>query len=361
MLESPATRDRFFDGRNAVRRAVLPQLTGRTLSINDPEGRAVARWDVADMTVVDQNKANGSMVFTIASDPKPRLVLFDSPQRAALLAAEPKLKRWRRHRARHGIAVGLAWTLFGVALAALLYFGWRDGSAWVADTVPRKWEKNLGDRVRGAMLDGLYAGEGKDGKAALESLGRRLLPENIADLPLTIDVVRVKQVNAFALPGNHIFVFSGLIDHAQNPDEVAGVLAHEMGHLELRHPTRGMIQQLGLSAVVSLMFGGNAAGNVALLATTLSYTRDMEREADARAIALLERAHIRTDGLASFFRTIKQDEEKEGGETFPDWLSTHPGLEERAKSAENAAKAKDGRPAMSDPEWRALQAIWTAP
>jgi hypothetical protein len=203
-MESTATRDRFFDGRNAVRRAVTPQLIGRTLSINDPEGRAVARWDVADMTVVDQNKANGSMVFTIASDPKPRLVLFDSPQRAALLAAEPKLRRWRSRRARHGIAVGLAWTLFGVALAALLYFGWRDGSAWVADTVPRKWEKNLGDRVRDAMLDGIYDCEGKDGKAAIESLGRKLLPESIADLPLSIDVVRVKQVNAFALPGNHI-------------------------------------------------------------------------------------------------------------------------------------------------------------
>jgi len=358
-VESNGTRDRFFDGRNAVRRAVLPQLLGRTLSINDPDGRAVARWDVADMTVVDQNKANGSMVFTIASDPKPRLVLFDGPQRAALLAAEPRLRRWRSHRARHGFAVGLTWTLFGVALAALLYFGWRDGSAWVADTVPRKWEKNLGDRVRGAMLGGLYACEGKAGTAALESLGRKLLPEHIADLPLTIDVVRVKQVNAFALPGNHIFIFSGLIDKARNPDEVAGVLAHEMGHLELRHPTRGMIQQLGLSAVISLMFGGNAAGDVAYIATALSYTREMEREADARAIALLQQAKIHTDGLASFFRALKDD--KDSDSPLPDWLSTHPGLQERAETAEKAANANDGTPALTDEEWRAVQTMCTAP
>jgi predicted Zn-dependent protease len=246
-----------------------------------------------------------------------------------------------------------------VALAALLYFGWRDGSAWVADTVPRKWEKNLGDRVRGVMLDGLYACDGKDGKAALESLGRKLLPENIADLPLTIDVVRVKQVNAFALPGNHIFIFSGLIDKARNPDEVAGVLAHEMGHLELRHPTRGMIQQLGLSAVISLMFGGNAAGDVAYIATALSYTREMEREADARAIALLQQAKIHTDGLASFFRTLKDD--KDSDSPLPDWLSTHPGLQERAETAEKAANANDGTPALTDEEWRAVQTICTAP
>jgi Zn-dependent protease with chaperone function len=359
MGEPNATRDRFFDGRNAVRRAVAPQLIGRTLSINDPDGRAVARWAIEDMTVVDQNKVNGSLVFGLASDSKPRLVLFDSPQRAALLTAEPRLRRWRRHRRVRGLTIGLGWMAFGVALGALLFFGWRDGSAWVANYVPRQWERNLGDRVQEAMLEGLYACESKPGKTAIEALGRKLLPENIADLPLTIDVVRVKQVNAFALPGNHIFVFSGLIDRARNPDELAGVLAHEMGHLELRHPTRGMIQQLGLSAVISLMFGGNAAGNVAMLATSLSYTRDMEREADARAIVLLQRAQIHTDGLASFFRALKK--EKGAGSPLPDWLSNHPGLEERADAAEKAAKSGEGEAAMSDADWRAVQSICTAP
>src|SRR4051812_46471989 len=131
MGEVNATRDRFFDGRNAVRRAVAPQLIGRTLSINDPEGRAVARWAIEDMTVVDQNKANGSFVFGLRSDSKPRLVLFESPQRTALLAAEPKLRRWRWRRRKRGLTMGLAWSAFGIALAALFYFGWRDGSAWV--------------------------------------------------------------------------------------------------------------------------------------------------------------------------------------------------------------------------------------
>jgi hypothetical protein len=358
-METAPTRDRFFDGRNAVRRAVLPRLIGRTLSINDPDGRAVARWDLDDMTVVDQNKANGSMVFTIAGDPKPRLVLFDSPQRTALLAAQPKLRRWRSRRRRRGLLVGLGWTAFGIALGALFYFGWRDGGAWVADSVPRGWERNLGDRVRTAMLDGVYACDNAEGKAAVESLGRKLLPESIADLPLTIDVVRVKQVNAFALPGNHIFVFSGLIDRAKSPDEVAGVLAHEMGHLELRHPTRGMIQQLGLSAVISLMFGGNAAGDVAFLATALSYTRDMEREADARAIVLLQHAKIHTGGLASFFRALKDG--KDSDSPLPDWLSTHPGLQERAEAAEQAEKSDGGGPALSDAEWHAVQKMCTAP
>jgi len=169
----------------------------------------------------------------------------------------------------------------------------------------------------------------------------------------------VKQVNAFALPGNHIFVFSGLIDRAHNPDELAGVLAHEMGHLELRHPTRGMIQQLGLSAVISLMFGGNAAGDVAYLATALSYTREMEREADARALVLLQHAKIHTAGLASFFRTLKDD--KDSDSPLPDWLSTHPGLEERAEAAAQAETAHDGGPALTEEEWHAVQTMCRAP
>ena len=188
------------------------------------------------------------------------------------------------------------------------------------------------------------------GQTALDALIKRLSPPEVADLPVTIDVVRMKQVNAFAMPGNHIFVFSGLLDRAHSPDDLAGVLAHEMGHLELRHPTRGMIQQLGLSAALSLMFGGSAAGDVAMLATTISYTRDMEREADGRAIVLLERAKIHANGLSSFLRDLEKDDKS----LIPDWLSNHPGLEERAAATEHD---DSGDPAMSDADWQKVRDI----
>lgn len=119
MAERIATRDRFFDGRNAVRRAVAPQLIGGTLSINDPDGRAVARWDVGDMALVARDKAEDGMVFALASDPKPRLVLFHSPQRAALLAAAPQLRRLRRQRLHRGWRRRLGWAVMRAALIAL--------------------------------------------------------------------------------------------------------------------------------------------------------------------------------------------------------------------------------------------------
>ena len=359
MAEIAQTRDRFYDGRTAARRNVIPKLAGRMLSICDPEGNPIVRWPIGDMAVIDQNKVNGSMALGLVNDPRPRLILFDSPVRRALLVAEPRLMTWRRQRRVRSAKSGVAWTVLGVALVMLLYFGWRDGSAWVANYVPRQWERNLGDRVREAMLDGLYACDAAEGQRAIDSIGKKLLPQSIADLPLTIDVVRERQVNAFALPGNHIFVFSGLIDRARTPDEVAGVLAHEIGHLELRHPTRGLVQQLGLSAVVSLMFGGNAAGNIAYMATALSYTREMEREADSRAVALLHQAHLRTDGLGEFFRELEND--KSLASNLPSWLSSHPGLEERAKAADDAAGSEAGDTAMSDQDWNAVKSICRNP
>lgn len=344
------SRDRFFDGRTAVAWTVGVQYVGQSLRIAGEDGRQIALWPAAAMKVVDENKVNGSLTLTAIDAPSTRLILFDSPARQALLAASPHLGQWRRQARIRGFRIGAIWTVVGLLIAAGAYFGWRDGSIWLANYVPRSWERKMGDKVREALLDGLYACKQTSGQATLEDLIKRLSPPEVADLPVTIDVVRMKQVNAFAMPGNHIFVFSGLIDRARSPDELAGVLAHEMGHLELRHPTRGMIQQLGLSAALSLMFGGSSAGDLAFLATTLSYTRDMEREADGRAIVLLERAHIHANGLASFFRDLEKEEKS----VVPDWLSNHPGLEERAVATEHD---DSGNPAMSDADWQKVKDI----
>ncbi len=127
MTEGSATRDRFFDGRNAVRRAVAPQLLGGALSINDPEGRTVARWELGQMALVERDRASDSMVFAIASNPNPRLILFESAQRTALLAAEPKLRRLRRPPRPRGTLSRIGWTVFRVALVALFYFGLSHG------------------------------------------------------------------------------------------------------------------------------------------------------------------------------------------------------------------------------------------
>jgi predicted Zn-dependent protease len=240
--------------------------------------------------------------------------------------------------------------LAGVAIVLGCYFGLPRLAMTLVNVMPLRWDQKLGDPVRDGIVEHAQVCASAGGQAALDRLGSRLLPDNITTLPLTLDVIETKTVNAFALPGNHIIIYSGLIDMAQTPEMLAGVLAHEMGHLEMRHPTRGLIEQLGLGAAISLVAGNNAIVNFGRVMAGLSYTREMERQADEQAIALLHRANIRADGLAAFFETLKKDEKLH----VPTMLSDHPGLDERAAATKQDIQ---GEPAMSASEWQAVKAI----
>jgi predicted Zn-dependent protease len=344
-------RDRFYDGRTAKPHAVSIALTTDVLVLRSAEEqRQLACWVIAEMLAVDSNDLNGEMTFRQLTDPEARLILAPSPIRDQLLDQAPHLKHWqRRQRRAVGRTIGIL-TLGGIAILLGCYFGLPRLAIALVDVMPLSIDRKLGDPVRAGIVNHARLCRAPAGQAALDALGARLLPDSIAALPLTLDVIDSKEVNAFALPGNHIIVYSGLIAEAETPEMLAGVLAHEMGHLEMRHPTRGIVEQLGLSAAVNLLAGNNAISNVGQVMAGLSYSRDMERQADGRAIALLHRAAIRADGLAAFFARLKQDEKLH----LPALLSDHPGLDERARATEQDTT---GGPAMSGAEWKAVKAI----
>ena len=171
---------------------------------------------------------------------------------------------------------------------------------------------------------------------------------------ITIDVIDLKLPNALAMPGDHVLVTSGLIELATSPDMLAGVIAHEIAHLDLRHPTQSAISNLGISATVSIILGGSSAGDVATLLTIMSYSRKMEAEADLRGLDLLKSAGLRADGMAQFFKVMEEKMKSDGDSLLPDWLASHPGLDERADytKADTA-----GATAMTDAEWQTVKNI----
>jgi Zn-dependent protease with chaperone function len=343
--------DRYYDGKTAKAHRPLIYIEGEELVIASAETPELDRWAFADIRVIDVNKVTGGMSFGRLSDTAPRLLLHDSPARQALLGAQPQLATWKRREARRGLAVGAAWTLAGLGIAAAAFFGWRHGAAALAQFVPKEWEQRLGAHIYAALTDNLAVCKGQDGTKALRALADKLLPEG---LEISLDVVDLKMANAVAIPGDHVVISSGLIDMATSPDMVAGVLAHEIAHLELRHPTQSMIGNLGVAATVSIILGGSGAGDIAYLAAVLSYSREMETEADFRGIELLRAAGLKSDGLAEFFKALADEEKEKGGGLLPDWLSTHPGL---ATRAEYSATDGAGKPAMSDADWQALRQI----
>jgi Zn-dependent protease with chaperone function len=346
----PPTRDRYLDGATATSHAVRIEFRGDALAITDSGGRLLATWPIAALRVIDENQQNGSMTFGFTDTEGARLILYPSEERRALLASKASLSRWKRHRGLGELRTVAIWSAIMIAIAVAGYFGWRPLAGIIAAAVPPTWEDRLGETYRAVFTDSMRTCNGSEGLAALQTLVERLTPETLAGSPITVDVVRQGQPNALALPGNHILVFEGLIAEADTPEMLAGVIAHEIAHLDLDHPTRRIVEQLGLGVIITAAFGGSDVGNAGLILASLSYSREAESEADDRAILLLERAGIRSDGLARFFRKLVADMPFE----VPDWLSTHPDLANRADA--NPGGETGGR-ALSDSEWQSVRAI----
>jgi len=177
---------------------------------------------------------------------------------------------------------------------------------------------------------------------AVERLAAPLL-ERVQDsgLEFQIAVVEDPQVNAFALPGGYLTVYTGLLELADTGEEVAAVLAHEIQHALLRHGTSRVLHQLGGRMLLSLFLGGTdlaaPAGAFADL-VQLGYGREQESEADREGQALLMDAGLDPRGLADFFERLAAQ-----GGTPPAWMSTHPDPGDRALRAREVAEGFEAR------------------
>jgi Zn-dependent protease with chaperone function len=348
---------RFFDGKVAKPRSVTFSMHEAAIAIMDERGEVIAVWPFAHMRVVDQNAVSGSYVLRLESDQAARLEISAGLQLEALLAQQPALKRWRARERTGLLKAFVIWGAAGAVFCALLYLGWTRASILIANWIPPSWEDRIGAQIEQAAFPPARRCTGADGLYALQMLGNRIWPADKHGEDVKLYVIKMADPNAFAVPGHRIVVFSGLIDRAQSPEMVAGVIAHEMGHVELHHPMRGLIHQLGLGAVLTLIFGDSSLAGAGQLALALSYSRDMEREADHRGIELLQKAGIRADGMSAFFGVIKSDMKKGLFSRLPEFLSSHPDLDARIEATK---QPPTGAPAMSDADWQALRKVCDA-
>lgn len=261
-------------------------------------------------------------------------------------------------RARHSRRTALL--VAGGVLAGLLLALWFDSDALVEMAVARipvEWEQKLGESAYRDVLAQQDVVKDGPAVAALGEITQRL-SEQISDNPykFEITVVRSDVVNAFALPGGYIVVFTGLMKKAESGEEVAGVLSHELNHVLQRHGLERMVESLGLMAVVAIVVG-DQQGLIGLMKQvgvellSLKFGRAHETEADLTGLRLLHRAKIDPTGMIEFFERLS---EKDAGRV--EWLSTHPmsaGRAERLK-AELAGLPKR----VPEPftfEWKTIQ------
>ena len=234
---------------------------------------------------------------------------------------------WANRRLVTYILVGLLVCTVGT------YFGLKVAVRSAAAALPVSVDKKIGDAVFSqGELNGAEV-ERPQTKAALEQMISRMAPHAaIEGMEFEVHIVKSEEINAFALPGGKMVVYTGLIDFADTPEQVAGVLGHEMAHATLRHGIERVAQSLGLAAAVHFIIG-NAEGMIAAgaqlfqLATINSYSRNQESAADAEGVRMMHAAGLDPTSMPSFFEKLKQKEASLPG--MAEWISTHPEHESR--------------------------------
>ena len=168
------------------------------------------------------------------------------------------------------------------------------------------------------------------------AVGKRLQEQiPTSEYDYNIIVLDNAQINAFTIPGGNIYVFSGLISFCDSPEQLAAVLAHEMGHVEKRHTVDRLAREFGLSVLFSIMTGGDTVLLSDLYQTLISsgFSRSQEKEADQFALNLLEDASISPKSIASFFRKLNR--ENLAYDENIELVMTHPHSNTRIKASLN--------------------------
>ena len=172
-------------------------------------------------------------------------------------------------------------------------------------------------------------------------VGQNLVRNSDARVPFTIKVIDSDVVNAFALPGGFFYVDSGLILHADEESELAGVIAHEIAHVCARHGTKQATKGeiVNLASIPAMIFipytwAGYAiyqGMNFAIPLTFLKFTRDEEREADYLGTQYMYKAGYDPNSFVAFFEKVEADEKKQPG-TIPKVFATHPPTPDRIEA-----------------------------
>lgn len=361
----------FFDGHTAQRHPVFVTVCrdGRGLMIDaQGPGGTPMLWPLDRLRSLADQARSDSLTLTLHSDTEDetprdpaRLVIEDPALQAWLRLSAPSLKK---RDVRRGTATRILgrFALAVVSIGIIVFVLLPRMSDFLANRMPLETEIQFGDAVVNQMERFLGGRAGSllctdpQGNDALNRLVTRLTEGQEMAYDLKVSVLDHPMVNAFAAPGGRVVILRGLLDKSDTPEEVAAVLAHEIGHVEARDPTRLMLRAAGSAGIVSIVLGDVSGGTViGILGDQLlqtSYTRAAEAQADAFAMAMLNRAAISSEGFGAFFDKLAEMDQIE----IPEYFSSHPSSADRAERAkENARNQGVTKPALSEADWAALK------
>lgn len=259
------------------------------------------------------------------------------PATQSTIAALQKQQRQNQRREQGRVPIYLA-LIVGFLSGGYLLFHY--SAPAVANLIPFEWEQKIGEFALENYQIGKKSVEDAQVNDAVNAIVARIDRFDGANIDYRVTVVDTEAINAFAFPGGYVVVTTGLIENADNPEQVAGVLAHELTHVLERHGMRKLVRQAGLGVLLGIVFGDvSALSRLVELAAqldSLSFDRDQERAADDGAIKIMTEAGLSPRHLAAFFETLRQQDSLSG--SIPELLQTHPLTDERIKRVSAAAE-----------------------
>ena len=342
MDDSFQTSAQWYDGHSAVRHEGEAVWDGGSmLSLRGFGGGMEV--PLSDLEYGEERA--GELVYRRKSEPDFRLIL-PAGLPAGLASKLPARQTYGAWVDKLGL--GRATAIFAtISVAAVALF--MTTPEWLGPRIPQSWERNLGQAMVGDLGNRICHTE--EGDAALAKLLNAVDPETEQ---VRAGVANMGMVNAVALPGGQVLLFDGLVQDAESPEELAGVLGHEVGHVRERHVMTAILRQFGLSILLS---GANTTvGDTAFGLAAMGYSRDAEREADQYARDRMAESNVSPLGAAEFFERIGGDSEGEQNAVIG-WVSSHPDPRERAKAYRAAGKGKSFTPVLTDEEFAALKSM----
>ncbi len=362
-----SVRGVYFDGVTSARHIVTVARTGSGIEICDAHGHAIARWPYSRLAHLNAP----AHVFRLGlrdSDRLERLEIDDADFAHSIDLACPDIDRTGAT-AKSERRAAVAWSLAAIASLLLVsFYGMPQIASQIGRLLPQQIEQHLGRvgdlRFRTAFDDDpkgrpFECGNGPDeaeGQRAFDTLIARIAKGAGLDIPLLAVVVRRPEPNAFALAGGHIYVLQGLIDNAKDVDEVAAVIAHELGHVANRDGTRSVLESAGLSLVFGMLLGDFVGGAAIVVAAQMllkaAYSRQQEAAADDFAVRTLQELNANPHALATFLDRVARNAKPRS------IFLGHPSVPERvARINAITLKQQRGEPLLSEADWAALRRI----
>ena len=352
----------YLDGRTAARQRATVRLMREGLEITTEAG-GTRLWPYRELRQTQGSYAGEEVRLERGGELPETLLIPDAAFLESLHEAAPHVGL-RFHDPRRRSA-RLRWTIVaagGVLAATVAIYLWGIPlmAALVTPYVPVAWEESVGQSAVAFLAPPeRRCGDPALGAAMSAIVGRLMATQPSSPYTMRVYVVNRPVLNALAVPGGHVVILRGLLERTRSPEELAGVVAHELQHILRRHTTRAVLQDVG-TGLLLMALTGDVTGPMAYGLETaralgeLRYSRRAEEEADLEGMKMLLAARVDPAGMIAFFETL-QKEEGAQPEALT-YLSSHPMPAARIARLKAMAAAWPGppEPVLPGEDWPAL-------